>query len=173
MGLSGERLEELTPCVNNTYGGGKADLYLDFLINNVKPYIDSKFRTKPDRENTLIGGSSLGGLFTFYAGIKHQDVFSRAMVFSPSFWYCENFIFLFASDHPPKYDNFGVYLYGGGSEGRNMIPNIVRMESQLKNEGYKHVKYTIDMAGEHSEYYWSMHFTAAYKWIRYEIQRYI
>lgn len=169
MGLSGERLEELTPCQNNTYGGGKADLYLDFLLNNVKPYIDLKFRTKPQREHTFIGGSSLGGLFSFYAGIKNQEVFGRTLVFSPSFWYCESFIFLFASDSPPRYDDFRIYFYGGGNEGRNMVNNIVRMESQLRNEGYKHVKYTIDMAGEHHEDFWGRQFTAAYKWLAYLI----
>lgn len=143
-------------------------MYLDFLINNVKPYIDSRFRTKREREHTLVGGSSLGGLFSFYAGIKRQDVFGRTMVFSPSFWYCESFIYSFASEHPPLYDNdFRVYLYGGGNEGRNMINNIVRMEAQLRNEGYLHVKYTIDMAGEHHEDFWSRQFTAAYKWLAY------
>jgi len=84
---NGERVDELTPFANNTYGGGKGDLYLDFLINNVKPYVDEKFRTKTQREFTGIMGSSLGGLFSFYAGLKHQNIFSKIGVFSPSFWF--------------------------------------------------------------------------------------
>jgi predicted alpha/beta superfamily hydrolase len=83
----GDRVDELTPFANNTFGGGKGDLYLDFLINNVKPYVDDKFRTKKQREFTGIMGSSLGGLFSFYAGLKYQDIFSKIGVFSPSFWF--------------------------------------------------------------------------------------
>jgi hypothetical protein len=61
VGANGERLDELTPFPNNTLGGGKGDLYLNFLVNNVKPYVDAHFRTKPQREFTSVFGSSLGG----------------------------------------------------------------------------------------------------------------
>jgi predicted alpha/beta superfamily hydrolase len=137
---------------------------LDFLINNVKPYIDSRFRTKPDRINTGIADSSLGGLFSFYAAMKNQDIFGKAAVFSPSFWFCESFIFDFALKTTPKHGDFRVYLVGGGNEGRNMVPNIMRMHSQLLSQGYTHVTYTIDPDGTHTEQFWSKEFTDAYNY---------
>lgn len=90
-----KRLEELTPFPNDTYGGGKGDIYLDFMINTLKPHIDSTYRTKTDAKHTTILGSSLGGLISFYAAVKHPELFVNAGVFSPSFWY-SNAIYEFA-----------------------------------------------------------------------------
>ena len=84
-----KRIEELTPFKNEKYGGGKADDYLEFIVKTVKPKIDSTYRTKPDTKNTLIAGSSLGGLTSFYATLKYPDIFGKAVVFSPSFWFSD------------------------------------------------------------------------------------
>ncbi len=70
------RMDELTPYANDKYGGGQADDYLDFIVEKLRPYINSRFRTKPERENTAILGSSLGGLCSFYAAIRHEDIFT-------------------------------------------------------------------------------------------------
>jgi predicted alpha/beta superfamily hydrolase len=57
--------------------GGKADLYLDFIVQVVKPYIDKTFKTFKSPKNTGLMGSSFGGLITTYAACKYQDFFSR------------------------------------------------------------------------------------------------
>lgn len=62
-----KRLEELTPFPNEKYGGGKADDYLEFMVITLKPYVDKNYRTKPNANNTVIFGSSLGGLVSYYA----------------------------------------------------------------------------------------------------------
>ncbi|MHC4392171.1 MAG: alpha/beta hydrolase-fold protein, partial [Planctomycetota bacterium] len=59
---TGARMSEYTPTRDATYGGGEAADYLDFLALELKPAIDRSFRTRPEAENTAIGGSSLGGL---------------------------------------------------------------------------------------------------------------
>ncbi|MCB9333365.1 MAG: hypothetical protein H6574_20070 [Lewinellaceae bacterium] len=51
------------------------------MVNTLKPYIDSKFRTLPDREHTGIMGSSMGGLVTMYAIMEYQHIYSKAGVF--------------------------------------------------------------------------------------------
>jgi predicted alpha/beta superfamily hydrolase len=94
-----ERMSELTPFSNPQYGGGKGDLYVDFIVNNVKPYIDARFRTKSDRDNTGIAGSSLGGLLSFYAGLKRQEIFGKVGVFSPSFFLFHFFYNCDSSSH--------------------------------------------------------------------------
>ncbi len=67
--------------------GGRGDAYLNFLVDTVKPLVDSTYRTRPQREHTAIGGSSLGGLISLYAVCRRPDVFSRAAVVSPAlFW---------------------------------------------------------------------------------------
>ena len=57
-----KRMDELTPFIHSKYGGGKADEYLDFIVNILKPKIDATYRTKTNAKNTAIIGSSLGGL---------------------------------------------------------------------------------------------------------------
>jgi predicted alpha/beta superfamily hydrolase len=81
------RLAEYTPTRNPKMGGGDADLYGLMLIEEVKPFIDNEYRTLPDRENTGLGGSSLGGLVTLFLGLAHPEVFGKLAVLSPSVWW--------------------------------------------------------------------------------------
>jgi predicted alpha/beta superfamily hydrolase len=53
--------------------------YVDFLVREVKPRIDSAFRTKPDAANTAVGGSSLGGLISLEAATEHPEVFGKVL----------------------------------------------------------------------------------------------
>ena len=65
---------------------GRGDAYMNWLVNTLKPYIDSKYRTLPDRHNTLICGSSMGGLMALYAACAYNHVFRKAACLSPSLW---------------------------------------------------------------------------------------
>ncbi len=55
--------------------GGDAPAYADFVVNEVKPFVDARYRTRPERESTGVLGSSLGGLVSFYIGWAYPDVF--------------------------------------------------------------------------------------------------
>lgn len=55
--------------------GGRADEYADFIVSDLKPMIDARYRTRPDRVNTGVMGSSLGGLVSFHIGLRHPTVF--------------------------------------------------------------------------------------------------
>lgn len=57
--------------------GGMTDVYLDFIVEEVKPYIDKNFRTFKSPNNTGIMGSSFGGLCSTYAATKYKDYFAR------------------------------------------------------------------------------------------------
>ena len=85
------RLSEYSPVdFESSYFGGKikgrGKTYMQWLVGSLKPYIDAHHRTLPDRENTLIGGSSMGGLMSLYAAVQYNHVFSRAACLSPSLW---------------------------------------------------------------------------------------
>jgi predicted alpha/beta superfamily hydrolase len=64
--------------------GGKADLYASFLIDEVKPFIDSTYRTFVDASHTAVIGSSHGGLVSLYLGIRHPGVFGAVGAVSPT-----------------------------------------------------------------------------------------
>jgi predicted alpha/beta superfamily hydrolase len=55
-----------------------ADAYLRFLVTELKPAIDARFRTRPGREHTAVAGSSMGGLISMYALCEHPEVFGGA-----------------------------------------------------------------------------------------------
>ncbi len=88
------RAYEYTPASDASRGeGGGAELYADFIINDLKPFIDANYRTKPDRANTGVMGSSLGGVCSLYLGWEHRDVFSRVGAMSTSYgWANEDIV---------------------------------------------------------------------------------
>ena len=65
---------------------GKGSVYMNWLVNTLKPYIDVNYRTLPDRRNTIIAGSSMGGLMSLYAVCTYNHIFQRAACLSPSLW---------------------------------------------------------------------------------------
>lgn len=78
--------DDIVPIGDGTGGPGAADLYAQFVITELKPVIDSSFRTLTDRENTAVMGSSLGGVASLYFGWDHNSTFSRAAALSGSWW---------------------------------------------------------------------------------------
>lgn len=66
--------------------GGKTDLYMKFILEDVKPYIDKTYRTFKAPKNTAIMGSSFGGVCSTYAAIKYNDYFSRFGCVSNAYW---------------------------------------------------------------------------------------
>lgn len=84
------RLSEYSPVNFTMHDGtkikGKGKKYMDWLVREFKPYIDCKYPTLPDRLNTAIGGSSMGGLMTVYAILNYNKYFSKGAALSPSLW---------------------------------------------------------------------------------------
>lgn len=84
------RLEEYTPWPFNARGLGhiraRGDIYMEWMINVLKPMVDRRFRTRSQREYTYICGSSMGGLMALYGVCRFNHIFSRAAALSPSLW---------------------------------------------------------------------------------------
>ena len=70
-----ERINEYSPYFHRKFGKGQGKHYANFIINSLKPYIDEKYRTLPQREFTGIGGSSMGALISAYIGIVYPSYF--------------------------------------------------------------------------------------------------
>ncbi|OYT11914.1 MAG: hypothetical protein B6I18_02395 [Bacteroidetes bacterium 4572_112] len=161
----GSRLDEYSPWINAQYGGGEGEQYTNFIINTLKPHIDSNYRTLSDRENTGIMGSSMGALISFYAALEHQDIFSKVGVFSPSFWFSDS-VFTHVQNKGKQYD-MQFYLMAGTQESSSMIPKLSQMKSTLLNAGFTNseIKYVTHSDGQHSEWYWRREFPNAYIWL--------
>lgn len=78
------RIQEYNPFAH--WRGGRGEAFISFLADTLKPLVDHDFRTLSDEANTVIGGSSMGGLISLHAYCTRRDVFGRALVMSPSLW---------------------------------------------------------------------------------------
>lgn len=161
----GERIDEYTPWSNAEYGGGDGKKYVEFIVETLKPYVDNNYRTLADRENTAIMGSSLGGLISHYAALKYQDVFSKAGLFSPSYWFSDS-VWIFTDNNPRQY-NMRIYQMIGGNEGGQNIDNLSVMEDHLLNNGFdaNELYKKVIPNGSHNEALWRSDFGNAYKWM--------
>jgi len=90
--VSSERLNEYCPWENGPFNkelrgnesyGGNGKQYINFIVNELKPLIDDKYRTISD--HTSIAGISLGGLISTYAACMYPQVFQHIILLSPSF----------------------------------------------------------------------------------------
>lgn len=109
----GFELPSWDPAVKQSGGQGKA--YVDFIVNELKPYIDANYRTQSQREFTAIAGSSMGGYISLYAALEHPNVFSKAGVFSPALWFNEQEMLAYLNE-AELHQSMQVYLDMGTDE---------------------------------------------------------
>ncbi len=161
----GDRIDEYTPWANSQYGGGDGEKYMQFIVETLKPYIDQNYRTLSGRENTGILGSSLGGLISHYGSLKYQDVFSKAGLFSPSYWFSDS---VWGFTHSTgKQEEMRFYQLCGNSESAGMVGDMQRMNDSLLSIGFSQEKVfnKIVAGGQHNEKLWREAFGDAYTWL--------
>lgn len=162
-----KRMSEYSPydfTANKTAIKAEGKEYVDFIVQTLKPFIDSKYRTKKSAEFTSIAGSSLGGLISYYAILKYPDVFGSAGIFSPSFWVSSQSVTdaeQFTTKAAPRF-----YLYAGGKESATMVSDIKKVATALssKNDKYQ-ITTLVDPNGEHNEKNWRREFPRFFMWL--------
>jgi predicted alpha/beta superfamily hydrolase/GNAT superfamily N-acetyltransferase len=82
-----ERMAEYTHVKDRRGRGGHARAYGNFIVSELKPFIDDEYRTLSGPSNTGMGGSSLGALVSLYFGLRHPGIFGKLMIMSPSVWW--------------------------------------------------------------------------------------
>ena len=162
-----KRMDELSPFKNEKYGGGKGDLYVDFIVKTLKPYIDKNYKTLPDQKNTTIGGSSLGALISVYAAVKYPEVFGKVLAFSSAFWFNAKELndYIVKSNANLKAQKY--YFVQGKHEDEGMEAETQKVIQNLeaKQLNPKEVFLKIDEDGKHNEAYWRREFEAAFYWL--------
>ncbi len=162
-----DRFVEYSPYKSVQKGKGKGMKYANFIARTLKPYVDNHFRTLKGRQDTGIGGSSMGGLISIYAGFMYPETFGRLMVFSPSLW-VSNKIYFDAVEFFNPIDT-RIYLYAGGKESKYMVPNVSNLKKTIENQGFDasklQVKVSVDPIGEHKEKRWGEEFPKAIEWM--------
>lgn len=160
------RIQEYLPYSTPRYTEAEGHLYLSFMLEDLKPFIDGRYRVLPGRENTGIGGSSLGGLISLYAGFTYPDIFGKKMIFSPSLWISDE-IYEMARSFVPK-GATDIYLYAGGMESANHYGQVLRLETILQEKrrytGFD-LTFSHNPTGQHREIHWGEQFPLALKWL--------
>lgn len=136
---------------------GNGKLYEDFLIHDVKPFIDANFRTLTDASNTALMGSSMGGLVTFNIGIKNPNIFGKLGIISPSFWWGDGVTLKKLKRKKLKVLNEKVWIDMGDSEG-HFMKDCRDLVHELLNKGYSipdNLVYYSVPGANHSESAWS------------------
>ncbi|MBR9921903.1 MAG: carbohydrate esterase [Bacteroidetes bacterium] len=160
-----ERISEYTPSYQTKLGPGDGKKYVRFLADTLKPYVDKHFRTLPDRQHTGIGGSSMGGLISIYAGSLYPEVYGKQMIFSPSLWVAPE-IYRKALQTHMLYPT-QIYVYAGGDESENMVPLVEQFSQGMdaNNPDAITLRRVISPKGKHRETDWGKAFPEAANWL--------
>jgi predicted alpha/beta superfamily hydrolase len=158
------RTDEYAPWINSQYNaGGQGGAYAAFVVNTLKPFVDGYFRTLPDWEHTCTAGSSLGGLISAFSLLEYPDVFSRAGILSPAFWFNRDEIMELAQNSSLPAGTH-VYMIAGQNESATMASHMNEMRDLLIASGVpaQQVTAVADPSGAHNEAYWGQAFPAVY-----------
>jgi len=158
-----QRFNEYNPYDFQQFGKGEGNQYLEFLVKTLKPFIDKKYRTSAAKENTIIAGSSMGGLISYYAMLQYPGVFGKAGVFSPAFWTAPQIKYV--TDSLSGKVNGKFFFYMGGMEGGRYIQDMQEVQEILGERSQAMIYSVIDPESSHHEQAWRKWFAEFYTWI--------
>jgi predicted alpha/beta superfamily hydrolase len=165
-----DRFAEYTPVRDDgeyaQLGGGSADAYGRFLVEELKPMIDARYRTRPGPEDTGLAGSSLGGLVSLYLGLKYPGTFTRLGILSPSVWWDDHDIVkkVQALDNRPP---LRLWVDIGTNEDTDAVPDARMLRDALTAKGWtsSDLKYVEVQGAAHNETAWASRFGDVLKYL--------
>ena len=143
--------------------------YMQFLVHQLKPFIDSTYRTKSGREHTSVGGSSMGGIISFALAWEYPEMFSKAICMSPAFKinhidYVKDVI-----SYSGKKKKIKLYIDNGGIGLEEQLqPGIDDMLKALQQKGFiegKDYLWILDKNAKHFETAWAKRMPIALQWL--------
>ncbi len=143
-----DRTSEFSPKQNG-------EKYSRFLIDTVKPFIDSTYHTLTDPGSTAVMGSSMGGIISFHLAWEYPDIFSMAGCLSPAFL-VDNKEIVKRTKKPKHQESIKLVILNGsvGLEAE-LQPAITDMVDVLKSNSFKNLIYKIFEGAEHNEAAWA------------------
>lgn len=138
--------------------GGGGPSFARYLLEDLKPAIDQRFRTRPEAAATAVGGSSLGGLLALWMALHESDRVGAALVVSPSVWWDERFAEHDARQAPhPRGCRPRLWLDVGGQEGEGAADAVRSLRDALRTRGWSEASmaYTEVSDGRHDELSWA------------------
>jgi predicted alpha/beta superfamily hydrolase len=163
---------------------GRGEDYIRFIVETVKPEIDSTFRTRPEAATTGLAGSSMGGLISLYGFLTRPEIFGACGAFSTAYWFSGSKLFDTISSHAQGTGR--VYLDVGTEEGyifnrapshwgyspedgnRAYVDAVRRVRDELLARGYRlgdTLMYAEELGAQHNEAAWARRFPGALRFL--------
>jgi predicted alpha/beta superfamily hydrolase len=132
--LGADRVREYSPFADARHGGGRGDAYLAFVERTLKPLVDRRVRTLPERDATGIFGSSMGGLISLYSFFRAPETFGFAGAMSPSLWFAGKAL----TDYVRRNERSSgrLYIDAGSEEGVTTVRDASELARVLERKGY-------------------------------------
>jgi predicted alpha/beta superfamily hydrolase len=150
----------------------RGEPYVRFIVDTLKPFVDSHFRTRPGPEWTGLMGSSMGGLISLYLGWRYPELFGRIGGMSPSVMWSYGRLFEEWTSHTRRWTR--IYLDAGTDE--NVAPvGWPMFYGQATRDFYVHLKglgyadhelaLVLEPGGYHHERDWQRRLPTALRWL--------
>ena len=132
------RLAEYTHEPDWKMGGGEADEYGLMLTRELMPWIAGQYRVRTERDQTGVGGSSLGGLVSLFLGLRHPECFGKLALLSPSVWWNHKSILGYLNERAPQiWERPRLWLDVGDREGHRALRDAEMLNRRLKANGWR------------------------------------
>ncbi|HEX2864807.1 MAG TPA: alpha/beta hydrolase-fold protein, partial [Deinococcales bacterium] len=135
--------------------------FVAFLTETLKPLIDARFSTLPDRAHTGVAGSSMGGVISLYAGLSRPDVFGFVGALSPAMWQGGVTLVDWTAAHANP--GVRVWLDAGTDEGPRYVNDAVQVFDLLRARGVD-ARLEVASGAAHNEAAWSARFPRVLEW---------
>ncbi|MDX1699324.1 MAG: alpha/beta hydrolase-fold protein, partial [Melioribacteraceae bacterium] len=111
----------------------KGKKYANFMIKELKPFIDEKYKTKSTPLQSALMGSSMGGLISFQLFWNHPQIFGKAACLSNSFWVNDKKVFDMIQQNKNRLKAQNKLYIDCGSEEKELIEDFNRMVDEVKD----------------------------------------
>ena len=151
--------------------GGGAERHLTFVVDEVRPFVERTYRVRRDASATAIGGSSLGALFSLFAGLRHPQLFGSVMAMSPSVFWGDDDMLGFVEEHAAPATR--IWLDVGARETLRMRKGLRQLAAVMIRCGWQRgrgrrggsLRVVEDPAGKHDEASWGRRFARALRFL--------
>lgn len=165
--VGNERLDEYCPWslkIMDFDVHGIGEKTFQWIMNDIKPWVDAIYRTWPHREATAIAGSSMGGIMSVYGVLAHNDVFSKAGCISSGCHFMNRFFVPLANISDISSDTRAYFAWAEGESGKIWGEDLLEDSDEaaatqelatiLRNEGAATSLWCIP-GGQHNEASWA------------------
>jgi predicted alpha/beta superfamily hydrolase len=147
-----QRMREYLPYASSRFPEAHGADYAKFIVEELVPWVDARYRTLPDAGNRVIAGSSLGGLISLYIAFSHPGVFGGVGAFSTAYWVAPDIYSLAEKNLNAFVGHY--YLYAGDAESAELVDETKKMAAILRKNPRLLVQEAYRKGGQHREADW-------------------